>query len=257
MDDMKKAMEGIKKILRAIKSLRWYERLMCIIMLVISVYYAIKPEEGCPQWLVIINLISGLCGVICVFLTAKANRMNFPFAMINTIVFVIYLYYFGIWATFWLELVVYVPLNVISWWRWSKHKDEEDELLAKSKKLTALQHVLVTLSIIAIAVIVKFALSELAGNSWMKFAQNYGWNLTIMQWLDSFIFSIGIVASTLELFRFKEQYSWWIITDIIAVAQYAIKRDPVYTTKKAIYLVEAFIGYYNWNRLSRKNVENE
>ena len=28
-------------------------------------------------------------------------------------------------------------------------------------------------------------------------------------------------------------------------------------TKKAIYLVEAFIGYYNWNRLAKKNVENE
>ena len=250
-------MDGIKKIIRAIESLRWYERLMCVIMLVISVYYAIKPEEGCPQWLAIINLISGLCGVVCVFLTAKANRMNFPFAMINTVVFVIYLYYFGIWATFWLELAVYVPLNVISWWRWTKHKDDEDELLAKSKTLTFFQHILVTLSIIAIAVIVKLALSELAGNSWMKFAQNFGWNVTIMQWLDSFIFSIGIVASTLELFRFKEQYSWWIITDVIAVAQYAIKGDPVYTTKKAIYLVEAFIGYYNWNRLARKNVVNE
>ena len=250
-------MDGIKKIIKAIRSLKWYETIMCIIMLVISIYYAIMPEEGCPQWLAIINMISGLCGIMCVFLTAKVNRMNFPFAVINTIVFIIYLYYFGIWATFWLELVVYMPLNVISWWRWSKHKDEDDELLAKSKKMSVLQNILATLAIIGIAVLVHFALSELAGNSWMKFAQNFGWNVTIMQWLDSIIFAIGIVASTLELFRFKEQYSWWIITDIVAVAQYAIKKDPVYTTKKAIYLVEAFIGYYNWNKLAKKNTENE
>lgn len=250
-------MDGIKKIIKAIRSLKWYETIMCIIMLVISIYYAIMPEEGCPQWLAIINMISGLCGIMCVFLTAKVNRMNFPFAVINTIVFIIYLYYFGIWATFWLELVVYMPLNVISWWRWSKHKDEDDELLAKSKKMSVLQNILATLAIIGIAVLVHFALSELAGNSWMKFAQNFGWNVTIMQWLDSIIFAIGIVASTLELFRFKEQYSWWIITDIVAVAQYAIKKDPVYTTKKGIYLVEAFIGYYNWNKLAKKNTENE
>lgn len=250
-------MDGIKKIIKAIRSLKWYETIMCIIMLVISIYYAIMPEEGCPQWLAIINMISGLCGIMCVFLTAKVNRMNFPFAVINTIVFIIYLYYFGIWATFWLELVVYMPLNVISWWRWSKHKDEDDELLAKSKKMSVLQNILATLAIIGIAVLVHFALSELAGNSWMKFAQNFGWNVTIMQWLDSIIFAIGIVASTLELFRFKEQYSWWIITDIVAVAQYAIKKDPVYTTKKAIYLVEAFIGYYNWNKSAKKNTENE
>ena len=91
----------------------------------------------------------------------------------------------------------------------------------------------------------------------MKFAQNYGWNLTIMQWLDSFIFSIGIVASTLELFRFKEQYSWWIITDIIAVGQYVLKGDPVYVTKKTIYLIEAFVGITNWHKLAKKNTKNE
>jgi nicotinamide mononucleotide transporter len=194
---------------------------------------------------------------MCVFLTAKANRMNFPFAMVNTTVFVIYLFYFGIWATFWLELIVYMPLNVFSWWKWTKHKDEDDELLAKSKKLTVLQNVIVTASIAAIAILVHFTLSELAGDSWMRFAENYGWNITIMQWLDSIIFAIGIVASVLELLRYKEQYAWWIITDVVAVAQYAIKKDPVYTTKKTIYLIEAFIGYHNWNRLSKKNTDNE
>ena len=86
-------MDGIKKIIRAIRSLKWYEAIMCVIMLGISVYYAIKPEEGCPQWLAVINLISGLCGIMCVFLTAKVNRMNFPFAMVNTVVFIIYLFY--------------------------------------------------------------------------------------------------------------------------------------------------------------------
>lgn len=250
-------MDGIKKIGKAIKSLKWYETAMCVVMLIISIYYALMPEEGCPQWLAIINMISGLCGIMCVFLTAKVNRMNFPFAMVNTIVFIIYLFYFGIWATFWLELIVYMPLNVLSWWRWAKHKDEEDELLAKSKKMNLLQRILTAATIIAITVLVHFTLSELAGNSWMKFAQNFGWSVAVMQWLDSAVFAIGIVASTLELFRFKEQYSWWIITDVIAVAQYALKKDPVYTTKKAIYLVEAFIGYRNWNKLSKKNKDNE
>lgn len=250
-------MDGLKKIITAIKSLKWYETIMCIIMLCISVWYVIKPEEGCPQWLAIINMISGLCGIMCVFLTAKVNRMNFPFAMVNNIVFIIYLFYFGIWATFWLELVVYLPLNIVSWWRWSKHKDEDNELLAKSKKLSVMQNIFVTAIIIGITILVHYTLSELAGDSWMKFAQKFGWSMTIMQWLDSIIFSIGIVSSFLQMLRYKEQYAWYILTDIVAVVQYAIKRDPVYTTKKAIYLIEAFIGYDNWNKLSKKNSSNE
>ncbi|MBQ4245420.1 MAG: nicotinamide mononucleotide transporter, partial [Clostridia bacterium] len=119
------------------------------------------------------------------------------------------------------------------------------------------QHIVVFLVIVGIAVLVFFVLSAVAGDTWMKFAVKYGWNTTVMKWLDSAIFSIGIVASILELMRYKEQYVWWLITDVIAVAQYAIKRDPVYTTKKTIYLIEAFVGFRNWHRLSKRNKTNE
>ena len=250
-------MDGLKKIGKAICSLKWYEIIMCIVMLGISIYFAVQPQEGTPQWLAIINFVSGLCGIMCVFLTAKANRMNFPFAIVNTTVFIIYLAYFGIWATFWLETVVYFPLNIISWIKWYQHKDEDDALLAKSKKLTAWQHILVTGIIIALTAVVFVSLSALAGDTWMKFAVKFGWNTTVMKWLDSAIFAIGITASVLELLRYKEQYIWWLVTDVIAVAQYVLKGDAVYTTKKAIYLIEAFVGMHNWHKLSQKNRENE
>ena len=250
-------MDGLIKIGRAFKSLKWYEIVMCVAMLGISIYYAVLPQEGTPQWLAIINFLSGLCGVVCVFFCAKANRMNFPFAVVNTIVFMIYLWYFGIWATFWLEALVYFPMNIISWVKWYRHKDNEDELLAKSRKLTVWQHVMVVLIIAALTVFVFFALSAVAGDTWMKFAAKFGWNTTIMKWFDSMIFAIGIIAVILEALRYKEQYVWWLVTDVIAVAQYALKGDPVYTTKKAIYLIEAVIGLRNWHKLSKKNKSNE
>lgn len=250
-------MDGIKKIGKAFRSLKWYEIAMCVVMLGISIYYAIQPQEDTPQWLAIVNFFSGLCGIMCVFFCAKANRMNFPFAIINTTVFMIYLAYFGIWATFWLEAIVYTPLNIISWIHWYHHKDEEDELLAKSKRLTRLQHVLVAVIIAGITVLVYFVLSAVAGDTWMRFAVKFGWNTTVMKWLDSAIFAIGIVASVLELLRYTEQYVWWLVTDVIAVAQYVIKGDPVYTVKKGIYLIEAIIGFRNWKTLAKKNRTNE
>ncbi len=250
-------MDGLKKIGKAFASLKWYEIVMCIIMFVIAVYYAILPQEGTPQWLAVINFISGLCGIICVFFTAKANRMNFPFAVINTTVFIIYLGYFGIWATFWLETLVYFPMNIISWVKWYQHKDEDDALLAKSKKFKWWQHLLVTALIAALTVVVYFTLSKLAGDTWMKFAVQFGWNTTVMKWLDSAIFAIGIVSIVLEALRYREQYIWWLVTDVFAVVQYVLKRDPVYTTKKAIYLIEAVVGLRNWHKLSQKNKTNE
>lgn len=183
--------------------------------------------------------------------------MNFPFAVVNTTVFMIYLAYFGIWATFWLEALVYFPMNIVSWVKWYHHRDEDDQLLAKSKKLKLWQHLLV-LSVIAITTVaVYFLLSAVAGDTWMNFAVRYGWNTTVMKWLDAAIFSIGIMAVILEALRFSEQYIWWLVTDVIAVAQYALKGDPVYTVKKTIYLVEAIVGLKNWYQLAKKNVCNE
>lgn len=247
----------IKKIGKSIISLKWYEIIMCVVMIGISIYYAIQPQEGTPQWLAIINLISGICGVVCIFLCAKANRMNFPFAMVNTVVYMIYLFYFGIWATFILEAVVYFPINIISWINWYKHKDEKDEVLAKSKKLNWWQNIMVTAIIIGLTVVTHYLLGAVCGHSWMKFAENFGWNVTVMQWIDSATFAIGIVAVILEMLRYTEQYVWWLITDVFAVAQYVIKKDAVYTTKKAIYLIEAFVGLANWNKLNKRNDKNE
>lgn len=250
-------MDSLKKIIKSIKSLKWYELVMCIIMIGISVYYALKPMEGCPQWLAIVNLISGVCGVICVFLTAKANRINFFFAVINTVTYMIYLYYFGIYATFWLEAIVYFPMNIISWIYWYKHKDEEDQLLVKTKKLSVLGHIISILCVVGLTILVHFTLQSIAGNSWMKIATVNKWNIEVMKWLDSSIFSIGIIGITLELLRYSEQYIWWLITDFISVVQYVLKKDPVYITKRLIYTIEAIIGIINWYKLSERNINNE
>ncbi len=246
-------MDGLKKIGLAFKSLKWYEIVMCIIMLAISIYYAVCPQDNTPQWLAIVNFISGLCGIICVFFAAKANRMNFPFAVVNTISFMIFLGYFGIWATFWLETLVYFPMNIISWIAWYRHQDRDNNLLAQSKRLRGWQHLVVISVTSALTAAVFYTLSALAGDTWMNFAKEFGWNAELMKWLDSAIFAIGIMAISLQALRYRDQFILWLINDAIALAQYALKQDPVYITKKTIYLIEAIIGFINWNNLAKKD----
>ena len=148
-------------------------------------------------------------------------------------------------------------MNIISWYKWYQHKDEDNQLLAKSKKLSFLQSILVYVIIGIVSVIVHFCISEVAGDTWMRFAGEFSLNVIFMQWLDSIIFAIGIIAIGLEALRYKEQYVLWLITDVFAVVQYALKKDPVYITKKAIYLVMAIVGLINWHNLSKKNIINE
>ena len=204
-------MDNLKK---SFKSLKWYEIIMIIIMIFIagmSIYNAIVDPSSStnPLWLTIINFISAVCGIFCIFFCAKANISNFIFAVINTLVYAIYLYYHKIFGTFALEVLFYMPTNFISWG----------------------------------GIVYHSILVKLGGT---------------VAWLDAFTLSIGIVAVILEMFRYKEQYVWWIITDIIAVAMYIVHFDPVYLTKKSIYLIMAVIGLINWTKLNKeRNKKNE
>ena len=72
-------------------------------------------------------------------------------------------------------------------------------------------------------------------------------------WLDAFTVSIGIIATGLEMLRYREQYWLWIVQDIIAVAMYIVHFDAVYLTKKSIYLIMAIIGTYRLIKLQREH----
>ena len=248
MDNLKKLTnkKKIENVIKSFKDLKWYEIIMIIIMIFIAglaVYQAIvnPTSSDNPLWLTIINFISAICGIICVFFCAKANISNFAFATVNTIVYAIYLYYHKIFGTFALEVLFYLPINFISWYIWAKHRDKVLIEKTKSKKLTLFQNLGAALIIVLGGIIYHAILVKIGGT---------------VAWLDAFTLSIGIIAVILEMFRFKEQYVWWIITDIIAVAMYIVHFDLVYLTKKSIYLIMAIIGIINWTKLNKERNKN-
>lgn len=245
-------MNSIKNFSDSIKELKWYEWLMTAVMVAIagiSVYTGFTDKNSYnPGWLTIINFISAICGIFCVFLTAKASVSNFAFAVVNTFVYIIFLAYHrndGFTGTLILECVVYAPMNIISWIYWAKHRDKIQNHKTKAKRLTVSSYIIFSILIIIIALLMHFLLNKYI-------------NPTASTIFDSFIFSIGIVAVVLELFRYSEQYILWLITDVIAVIQYIQKFDAVYLTKKIIYLIVAIFGLYNWIKLQKeRNLENE
>lgn len=199
--------------------------------------------DGNPPWLTVINFISAVCGVICIFFTAKANISNFVFASVNTVVYAVYLVYWHIWGTALLEILFYIPMNFISWYFWARHRDREITQKTKSKRLTVLWNSVCAVVVVVSALIYHAVLVKIGGE---------------VAWFDAFTLSIGILATILELLRYREQYVWWIITDIVSIGMYIAHFDAVYLTKRSIYLIMAVIGLINWAKLNRtRNAENE
>lgn len=238
----------VDHIKKSFRELKWYEYVMGAVMVLIAaramvVAFTTGASDGNPAWLTIINFISAVCGVICIFFTAKANISNFAFATVNTIVYAVYLVYWHIWGTALLEILFYIPMNFVSWYFWAKHRDSEITHKTKAKRLTLLQNAVCAAVVVASALIYHAVLVRIGGE---------------VAWFDAFTLSIGIIATILELFRYREQYVWWIITDIVSVGMYIAHFDAVYLTKRSIYLIMAMIGLINWAKLNRtRNAQNE
>ena len=246
MDGLKlrfnKKIDSIKNLKNSFKELKWYEIIMIVIMVFIAglaVYKALVDPTSTtnPLWLTIVNFISAVCGIICIFFCAKANVSNFIFGLINTVVYAIYLLYYKIYGTFCLEVLFYLPMNVASWINWARHRDKGLPEKTMAKKLTVKQR-LISVGVVAITTLVTYKILLYVGGT--------------VAFLDALTVAIGIVATILELYRYAEQYIWWIITDVIAVIMYIVHFDTVYLTKKTIYLIMAIIGLRNWMKLNKE-----
>ncbi len=247
------------EIKKSFKELKWYEYVMGTVMIVIAARAMIQgfttgDSDGNPAWLTVINFISAVCGVLCIFFTAKANISNFIFATVNTMVYAIYLVYWHIWGTAALEILFYIPMNFISWYMWARHRDAELTQKTKSKRMSVGQNVFWAAAVVISAVIYHYILVLVDGKEIFGTVQS----VRDVRWQDAFILSIGLVATVLELLRYREQYVWWIITDVISVWMYIVHFDAVYLTKRSIYLIMAVIGLVNWARLNKeRNGKNE
>ena len=235
-------------LIKSFKSLKWYEWIMIIVMVAIAGWKVVESvfnlnPTADPNWLAIVNFISGICGIICIFFCAKASVSNYVFGLVNTIVYVLFLIHDRIYGTLALELLVYLPLNIFGWIVWARNRDKQDTEKTLSRKLTWWQDILSVIAVGFTGVICYFGLSKLGG---------------AVPWLDAYIVAIGVVASMLQLFRFREQYIWWTVSNIVAVTIYIINFDPVYLTKKSIYFIMGIIGLYNWWKLQKeRNAENK
>ena len=233
---------------RSFKDLRWYEWIMMAVMILIAGYTMVmsfvdSSTSDNPTWLTVINFISAIAGILCIFFTAKASISCCIFGIINTAMYVVFLAYWHIYGTMCLEIFVYMPFNIIQWFIWAKHRDHELTEKTMTKKLSYRMDLAVALLVLVSGFIYYTILDSVGGN---------------VALLDAYTVAIGIIAVCMSAFRYREQYILWLITDIVAVAMYVVFFDPVYLTKKSIYLIMAFVGLYNWWKLNQlRNPDNQ
>lgn len=241
------------------KAFTTYEKLWFIcIMLLSTIFSIIFPEEevnGINGLVIsILYLLDTLFNILCELLISKQSKNNFLVSILVEIVeiaiCVVLKYRF---ATMAVTFFFWLPIDIISYVNWSKHKDEKQEELTVVRKLKGYQEALVILAIVLWTVLVGYMISGL--NIVTDFFDNKSIEKTII-YIDACVSAVGIANGLFILFRYEEQWIAWYISAILESIINIISGQYVLLVLKLGYLTNTTYGYIKWNRYIKTHQTN-
>ena len=184
-----------------------------------------------------VSLTAALTGVWCVILTGKGKRSSFILGMVNTVLYAWVAFQAKYYGEVMLNMLYYVPMNVVGWFAWKKHMNEDSGEVKKTKlslKGSALIYGLTAAAIVGYGLVLK----AMGG---------------ALPYIDSMSTVVSISAQILSVKRLREQWVLWIVVDIVTVIMWAVNfargGETIATLAMwSVYLVNAFIMFVKWDR---------
>lgn len=223
----------MKKILNKFNLFEWG---MIIAVIGFTIYFSLI-SEGVSLWYLIIDGIAAISGIFCVVLCAKGKKSQYIWGLFNVIGYVIIAWINKYYGEVMLNALYYLPSQFVGYYLWNKHMNNETDDV-EGKKLTFLSSVILVVIITICIFGYKLVLDMLGGTGTL---------------LDSASTVTSVVANALMMMRYREQWLLWIIIDAITVVMWLLVEDFIMVTMWAVYLINAFYGYYNWTKIAKEN----
>ncbi|WP_260858067.1 nicotinamide riboside transporter PnuC [Bacillus sp. FJAT-22090] len=179
-----------------------------------------------------------ITGVLCVVLAAKGNLMSYVFGMYNTIGYTYLAYINGLFGEVMLNMLFFVPMNVIGFFMWKNNRQENGKLVMRQMNLRGL--ILVGVVSVLCCLLLGFGLSFIPGQN--------------SPYIDATTTVLSVVATFLMVRRFKEQWTVYIMLNLFTVLLWTIRMQEgsgeglLMIVMWSAYLVNAVYGYYIWNK---------
>lgn len=238
------------------KQFTTYEKSWFIsIMVLATIFSVLFPEESANGVngiiIMLLYLLDTFLNILCELLISKQSRYNFLVSVLVEIVeiisCVVLMYRFATMAT---TLFFWLPIDIISYINWSKHKDDEENELTVVRKLKGYQEVLVIIGIIVWTVVIGYLISGL--NIATDFYNNELLE-TFIIYIDACASAVGIANGLFIFFRLQEQWIAWYICAFLEAVINIISGQYVLLVLKLGYFTNTTYGYIKWNRYIKEH----
>ena len=238
-----------------------YEKVWFLsIMALATVVSVLFPEESANGVngivIMLLYLLDTFLNILCELLISKQSRYNFLVSVAVEIceiaICLVLMYRFATMAT---TLFFWLPIDILSFINWSRHKDDVEEELTAVRRLKGYQEVLIILAIIVWTLVVGYFLSGLnirtdffAGNKDLE---------TIVSYMDACASAVGVANGLFIFFRLREQWIAWYICALLEAIINIITGQYVLLVLKLGYFTNTTYGYIRWSRYIRTHKEAE
>lgn len=224
----------------------WFLSIM-VLATIISVIFPEESANGVNGIIImLLYLLDTFLNILCELLISKQSRYNFLVSVFVEIVeiamCVVLMYRFATMVT---TLLFWLPIDIISYINWSRHKDEEENELTVVRKLKGYQEVLVIVGIVVWTIVVGYFISGLDIST--DFYNNQLLETAII-YIDACASAVGIANGLFIFFRLREQWIAWYICAFLEAVINVISGQYVLLVLKLGYFTNTTYGYIKWSK---------
>ncbi|GGZ55518.1 nicotinamide riboside transporter PnuC [Mesonia mobilis] len=197
--------------------------------------------EGIPTHLVVLEIIALVFGILSVVFSKLNNIWVYPTGIISTLLYVYILEYYGLLGDMLIN-VYYFSMSIYGWYIWTRKVDGEHVTpITRTTKLEKKKA-----AGIFIATLIGIALIYEIFDKWEAW----------YSYTDILTTAIFFVGMWLMAKKKIENWTLWIIGDIISVPLYFYKGLMFSAILYLMLTIIAIYGYFSWKKLLYKPVEN-
>ena len=183
----------------------------------------------------ILEIIATITGIIAVGLQAKEKILAWPFAIVSVTILAYIFFFQRLYSDFGLH-VIYILLNIYGWMVWSQKKENED--VTPTVLMSKTQVVLAS----GITILGTAILGYIMANT----------TNADIPYFDAFTTSGSLVAQYLLAKKYLQNWSFWIVVDLVAIPLYVYKELYIVAFLFLVYLGICVYGYWSWKKAMPK-----
>ncbi len=186
-----------------------------------------------PAYLIVLEMIAVVFGFLSVWYAKRENILVFPTGIISTGIFVYILWVFGLLGDMLIN-AYYFAMSIYGWYVWTRKVDATHYIpITRTNRKEQIWSVFLFMSTVIFVVAVYMFFEKF--NTWTAY-------------VDTITTAIFFVGMWMMAKKKLENWTFWIIGDIISVPLYLYKGLIFTSLQYFLFTVIAILGYLAWKK---------